>query len=91
MHEERVEIFIEILYLRHESRRRENYIPENRISMANVRLCVLRGETEHGTELSRIVVNRHQQTRCQPYTSSIEGNQDSFTLSSLDEEIYIIF
>lgn len=83
----RFEIFIEILYLRHESRRRENYVPENRISMADVRLGVLRGETEHGTKLSRVVANRHQQTRRQPHTSSIEGNWDNSTLFSLDERI----
>lgn len=52
--------------------------------MADVRLSVFRGKTEHGTELSRVIVNRHQQTRREPHTSSIEGNE--FTLSSLDEK-----
>lgn len=75
MREERFGIFIGILYFRHESRRRENYIPQNRISMADVRLRVLRSEAEHGTELSRVIINRHQQTRREPHTSSIEGNQ----------------
>lgn len=77
------QIFIEILYLRYESRRRENYISENRISMADVRLRILRSETEHGTKLSRIVINRHQQTRREPHTSSIKGNQDNLTSLSL--------
>lgn len=79
MSEKKNQIFIEILYLRYESRRRENYISENRISMADVRLRILRSETEHGTKLSRIVINRHQQTRCEPHTSSIKGNQDNLT------------
>lgn len=76
--QERFGIFIKMLYLRHESRRCENYIFENRISMADIRLCVLRGKTEHGTELSRIVIDRHQQARREPHTSSIEGNHIIF-------------
>lgn len=60
MGKERFGTFIEIFYLRYESRRRENYVPENRISMADVRLRIFRGETKYGTELSRIVINRHQ-------------------------------
>lgn len=42
--------------------------------MADFRFRVLRGETEHRTKLSRVTVNRHQQTRREPYTSSVEGN-----------------
>lgn len=51
--------------------------------MADIRLRVFRGETEHGTELSRIVINRHQQTRSEPHTSSIKGN----LTFSLDEKL----
>lgn len=42
--------------------------------MADIRFRILRSETKYGTELSRIIVNRYQQTRCEPYTSSVEGD-----------------
>jgi len=82
---EKLRYFIEIFYLRHESRRCENYISKNRVSMANIRLRILWSETEHRTKLSRIVINRHQQTRCEPHTSSVKGNWNNLTLFSLDE------
>lgn len=54
--------------------------------MADVRLRVLRGETEHGTKLSRVVINRHQQARREPHTSSIEGNRDDPTRLTFSDE-----
>lgn len=65
------------LCFRYESGRRKNYIPENCLPMADIRLGVLRSETKHGTELPRVVADRHQQTRREPHTSSVKGKTKS--------------
>lgn len=75
----RVDFFHQdLLHHRHESRGCKNHIPKNRISMADIRFRVFRSETKHGTKLSRITINRHQQTWCESNTSSIKGNKDNF-------------
>lgn len=74
-------------HLRYEPGRREDHLLENRVPMANVRFRVLRSETEHRTELSRTTLNRYQQTRREPYTSSIQGNMQPFFSFFMQDKI----
>lgn len=58
------------IFFRYKRRGRKNYIFKDHLPLAYVRVGFLRGKTNYRTELSGIIVDRHQQTRHKSYTST---------------------